>query len=281
MIGQPLRKLLICAGCLFLGAGATHAAGEPTADPVAAAIGSSERPAERSEPGRQAAAGRFSRLLRREAGLARRRHVLRRRLLHRTAVAHRGSQGRGDRLQQPGVCGFLGQGDRRALRRQPSVQRRAAHRRGRMRSRSSRTVSTPRCSSCGITICTGVQRTEAGPRPTRADALQAARGAQGRRCGDRAGSRRQSRRRHPRSSNKLHRIDPAVVLRDFEEAGFKFDGESARAQHEATITPSSCSTRDPRQDRPGHLPVPQGCPLTATACCDSRCGRDRAMSRPR
>ena len=45
MIGQPLRKLLICAGCLFLGA-AVHAAGEPTADPVAEAIGSSERPAE-------------------------------------------------------------------------------------------------------------------------------------------------------------------------------------------------------------------------------------------
>ena len=41
MIGQPLRKLLIYAACLFLGATA-HAAGEPTADPVAAAIGSSE-----------------------------------------------------------------------------------------------------------------------------------------------------------------------------------------------------------------------------------------------
>ena len=45
MIAQPLRKLLIFAAGLFLGATA-HAAGEPTADPVAAAIGSSERPAE-------------------------------------------------------------------------------------------------------------------------------------------------------------------------------------------------------------------------------------------
>ena len=45
MIAQPLRNLLIFTAGLFLGATA-HAAGEPTADPIAAAIGSSERPAE-------------------------------------------------------------------------------------------------------------------------------------------------------------------------------------------------------------------------------------------
>jgi predicted methyltransferase len=45
MIAQPLRSLLIFTAGLFVGATA-HAAGEPTADPVAAAIGSSERPAE-------------------------------------------------------------------------------------------------------------------------------------------------------------------------------------------------------------------------------------------
>jgi len=32
---------------------------------------------------------------------------------------------------------------------------------------------------------------------------------------------------------KLHRIDPAVVRRDFEAAGFKLDGESAALKHEA------------------------------------------------
>lgn len=32
--------------------------------------------------------------------------------------------------------------------------------------------------------------------------------------------------------NKLHRIDPAVVRRDFEAAGFKLDGESAAFRHE-------------------------------------------------
>jgi predicted methyltransferase len=45
MIGQPLRNVLIFTACLLLGATA-QAAGESTADPVAAAIGSSERPAE-------------------------------------------------------------------------------------------------------------------------------------------------------------------------------------------------------------------------------------------
>jgi predicted methyltransferase len=33
--------------------------------------------------------------------------------------------------------------------------------------------------------------------------------------------------------DKLHRIDPALVRRDFEAAGFKFDGESATLKHEA------------------------------------------------
>ena len=33
--------------------------------------------------------------------------------------------------------------------------------------------------------------------------------------------------------DKLHRIDPALVRRDFEAAGFKFDGESGTLKHEA------------------------------------------------
>ena len=37
----------------------------------------------------------------------------------------------------------------------------------------------------------------------------------------------------PAIVEKLHRIDPAVVRRDFEAAGFKFDGESAALKHEA------------------------------------------------
>ena len=44
MIGQ-LRNVLTCTACLFLAA-SVHAAAEPPADPVAAAIGSSERPAD-------------------------------------------------------------------------------------------------------------------------------------------------------------------------------------------------------------------------------------------
>jgi predicted methyltransferase len=31
--------------------------------------------------------------------------------------------------------------------------------------------------------------------------------------------------------DELHRIDPAVVRRDFEKAGFEFDGESAMLAH--------------------------------------------------
>jgi len=45
MIGQPLRNLLIWASCLFVAAGA-HTAADAPADPIAAAIGSSERPAD-------------------------------------------------------------------------------------------------------------------------------------------------------------------------------------------------------------------------------------------
>jgi predicted methyltransferase len=45
MIGQTLRNLLICASCLFLANGA-YAAADTSADPIVAAIGSSERPAE-------------------------------------------------------------------------------------------------------------------------------------------------------------------------------------------------------------------------------------------
>ena len=64
--------------------------------------------------------------------------------------------------------------------------------------------------------------------------------------------------------DKLHRIDPALVRRDFEAAGFKFDGESGALKHEADDhTKLVFDPADPGQDRPVHLPLPQGCPLTA------------------
>jgi predicted methyltransferase len=44
MIGSQLRNLLVCASCLLLAGGA--GAADPPADPVAAAIGSSDRPAD-------------------------------------------------------------------------------------------------------------------------------------------------------------------------------------------------------------------------------------------
>ena len=57
-----------------------------------------------------------------------------------------------------------------------------------------------------------------------------------------------------------------AVRRDFEAAGFKFDGESGTLKHETdNHTKLGVPFLHPGQDRPVHLPVPQGCPLTATA----------------
>jgi predicted methyltransferase len=43
--------------------------------------------------------------------------------------------------------------------------------------------------------------------------------------------------------DKVHRIDPVRLRKDFEKAGFKFDGESKALAHPTTITPSSCSIK--------------------------------------
>ena len=180
-------------------AATAHAAGEPAADPVAAAIGSSERPADdRSQDAwRQPAA--VPRLLRREAGLARHRHLLRRRLLHRTAVAHRRSQGRGHRLQQSRRMRVSP--PRRSPRATPAT---ACPTSGRSPPRSMTLTLEPGSLDArdfrdvlSRPVLASGRRKLAQDRPE-ADALQAARGAQGRRRGGRAGSRRQSRRRHQR-----------------------------------------------------------------------------------
>ena len=58
----------------------------------------------------------------------------------------------------------------------------------------------------------------------------------------------------------LHRIDPSVVKRDFEKAGFVLDGESrvlanpGGRPHEARVRRG-----DPRQDRPVPVPVQEAC----------------------
>ena len=113
--------------------------------------------------------------------------------------------------------------------------------------------------------------------------------------------------------DKLHRIDPVGVRkRDFERAGFKFDGESKVLAHpDDDHTKIVFDDSVQLQDRPGHLSIPQiVCPdrlpgrafalmlrmrrwtdstswPPATAqtrsgeFCGSRCGRARGTSRPR
>ena len=61
-------------------------------------------------------------------------------------------------------------------------------------------------------------------------------------------------------TNTLHRIDPAVVRKQVEAAGFKFDGESkllVNAADDHSALGEGVRPGDPRRDRPVRLQVPE------------------------
>jgi predicted methyltransferase len=60
--------------------------------------------------------------------------------------------------------------------------------------------------------------------------------------------------------DKLHRIDPAIVKRDFAKAGFVFDTESRVLAHPTTITRSRCSTTRSAARPTSCLPVQETAP---------------------
>ena len=220
MIAQPLRNLLIFTAGLFLGATA-HAAGEPTADPVAAAIGSSERPAEdRSQDAwRQPAA--VLAFFGVKPGMARHRHLFRRRLQHRAAVAHRRSQGRG--RSPTTIAAYAG------FSAKEIAARYAGNRLSNVRQLTAEvdalTLEPRSLDAAMFVMCYHdlYWRPDDGSWPQTDPKLmlsQAARGAQGRAAWWSCRITSPIPAETPaRSSTKLHRIDPAVVRRDFEARG--------------------------------------------------------------
>jgi len=233
MIGQPLRKLLICAGCLILGAGATHAAGESPADPVAAAIGSGERPAgDRSQDAtRQPAA--FLAFLGVKPGW----HVVDifsaggyyTELLSRIV----GPSGEVIAYNNPAYAGFSAKeiAARYAGNRLSNVRQLTAE-------VDALTLEPTSLDAAMFVMCYHdlYWRPEDGSWPKTDPKLMLSKLHAA--LKDNGVVIVQDHVANPGGDttalvNKLHRIDPAVVRRDFEAAGFKLDGESAALKHEA------------------------------------------------
>ena len=232
MIGQPLRKLLVCAGWLFLGAAATHAAGEPTADPIAAAIGSGERPADdRSQDAtRQPAA--FLAFLGVKPGW----HVVDifsaggyyTELLSRIV----GPKGEVIAYNNPAYAAFSAKeiAARYAGNRLSNVRQLTAE-------VDALTLEPASLDAAMFVMCYHdlYWRPEDGSWPKTDPKLMLSKLHAA--LKDDGVVIVQDHVANPGGDttavvNKLHRIDPAVVRRDFEAAGFKLDGESATLRHE-------------------------------------------------
>jgi predicted methyltransferase len=220
MIGPQLRTLLVCA-CFFVAAG-VRAADAP-ADPVAAAIGSSERPAGDSSQD----AWRQPAVILAFLGVKLGWHVAVLRGATTPSCCRIGPTGEVI-AHNTAYAGFSAM-RRRALRRQPTLQRPAAHRRG--------GCATPSRGARRRDFRDALSRLycpEDGSWPKTDPKLMLC-------CTRRLATRRRVVQDHVATPGgdpsaiveKLHRIDPAVVRRDFEAAGFKVDAESAALKHEA------------------------------------------------